>query len=380
MQLATPARMKRPRTSKANAWLTVALAPLMACSTPPSDASSPSSNDSGADSVSYAIDGASSLEAGVTDSAGLRDSVLTNADAATDAAVSGDAAGCSMGPLLVPSCGVLTGLASNAPGGVKGRETEIGHHVDLVHLYKVTFTDPFPTAADLTALGNDTALLVDWDTKSNGGTTPMSWSAIAGGASDSAIDAEAALLKAYAKPIMVALMHEMELANSGGAYGTPADFVSMWQHVVSRMRADGAGNVIWVWDMGGERATNATPYYPGGAYVDWIAWDPYNWGDCSRNPSGWRTFSQIVSQNYDYFTTTTPYDTKPLMLAEWGSIEQTGNANGKRDWFEAVPSEAAAFPQLKALVYFDYTGTCDWSVSSTPVALTGFEQMAAAGY
>jgi hypothetical protein len=287
---------------------------------------------------------------------------------------------CPIGSQLVPSCGVLTGLYSNAPGGVPARQTQVGHAFNLVHLYKVTFTDAFPTSTDLGQLGQDTALFIDWDTYTNGGTAPIRWSQIAAGAWNSTIDAEAARLRSYGRPIMVALMHEMELVNKNGAFGTSADFVAAWRTVVSRMRADGATNVVWVWDMGGESAANAVSYYPGNDVVDWIAWDPYNWGMCPRNPSGWHSFTQITSSNYSYFSTTAPYDARPLMLAEFGSVEQTGNVAGKQNWFTAVPSQAAAEPQIKALVYFDSTGACDWAPDSSAPSFRGFTAMTAAGF
>jgi hypothetical protein len=289
---------------------------------------------------------------------------------------------CAIGPKLVPSCGVLTGLYSDAAGGVPARQAQVGHAFNLVHLYKST-TDTFPTASDLQSLGADTALYVDWDTYYGGGgkaRNRIRWHDIASGYLNPTVDAEAAQLAAYGRPVMVSLMHDMELMNRNGGFGTPQDFVAAYRAVVERMRAHGATNVVWVWEMGGEQASNAVAYYPGSDVVDWIAWDPFNGGNCPAYPTGWSSFAQSTASNYSYFASTAPYDAKPLMLGEFGTVEQSGNPAGKESWFDAVAAQASAEPNLKALVYFDALSGCNWAVDSSAASLQGFASMTAAGY
>jgi hypothetical protein len=93
--------------------------------------------------------------------------------------------------------------------------------------------------------------------------------------------------------------------------------------------------------------------YPGDAYVDWIAWDPYN-----RN-TPWLSFSAMVTPFYDWLTDN-GYGGKPFMLAEYGVVEDPANPAAKADWFTAAGQSLTdgEFPNLKVVVsYFDHPDT-----------------------
>src|SRR5919198_1438905 len=55
---------------------------------------------------------------------------------------------------------------------------------------------------------------------------------------------------------------------------------------------------------------------------------------------------------------------KPLMLAEWGSVEDPAQPGRKAEWLRDGLDAARSWPQLRALSYFDAVGTCDWRLRS----------------
>ena len=85
-------------------------------------------------------------------------------------------------------------------------------------------------------------------------------------------------------------------ASSGN---TPEDYVSAWRHVVTIFRDAGATNVLWVWspnvDCGGRCPFEA--FYPGDAWVDWVALDGYNYGPINGNR--WMTMAETFGSSYD---------------------------------------------------------------------------------
>ncbi|HEY3240028.1 MAG TPA: glycosyl hydrolase, partial [Acidimicrobiia bacterium] len=91
----------------------------------------------------------------------------------------------------------------------------------------------------------------------------------------------------------------------GAAVGAnaPGDFVAMWRRVHTAFDAAGLGpsRLQWIWaanheDVGGFPAES---FFPGDAFVDWVAVDGYNWGT-SQSWSSWRspaeTFAPMVSR------------------------------------------------------------------------------------
>src|SRR5207302_7933319 len=96
--------------------------------------------------------------------------------------------------------------------------------------------------------------------------------------------------------------------------GEPADFIPAWRHVHDIFVHRGATNVIWVWcPVSGDFANGrAQSYYPGGAYVDWIASDGFSFWPVQNSPGGrWRSLEEIFSSFYAWGVT----KGKPLMIA-----------------------------------------------------------------
>lgn len=298
---------------------------------------------------------------------------------------------CSVSSELVPSCGVLWG--AHAPQGWASFESMVGRKLAIVHDY-TDWPSTFPSASEQSAASGDRIIYVDWTARDyKTGAPAATWAQIASGAQDSEINAEAAALKAFGKPIMVTFQAEPEKPSESN-YGTAADFVAAWQHIHNVFAVDGVTNVVWVWTVTGDVSAYGSSYsqwYPGDGYVDWIMWDPYNWDGCSGGTATWRSFSDIVSPMYNWLTENSglpgngDYLSKPWGLAEFGTVEGA-TPTAKQQWFEDAVTEAqSSFPNLKALVYFndfDQTNgrTCNWQVNTSADSLAGFEAAGDSSY
>jgi hypothetical protein len=295
-------------------------------------------------------------------------------------------ASCSVELSLAPSCGAWWGSALNStntalPATVAAREAASDRRLDIVHTYHRWY-DVFPTAAEQKLSASGHLLFLNWEPVDRAGTA-MSWAAIAAGKHDTEIKALGVRLAALKTPVLLSFSHEPE-ENYQAHGGSASAFVAAFRHVHDLVVAAGGTNVRWVWNtMGLADPVWRARYpslYPGNAYVDWIAWDPYNWGTCRSR--GWQSFSQIATPFYQYLQAS-GFGDKPFMLAEYGSVEQSpGTAGGsKAAWLDAVPGALAALPNLKALVYFDLPAppaNCDWQLSTSTGAEAAYRKAATA--
>lgn len=293
-------------------------------------------------------------------------------------AVSGSTTTCSVSANLVPSCGVWLGADRHKMTGqtwdqaIATHEREIGRSLNVVHNYH-RWDEAFPTSAESARAGRGQLLLLNWlTTRADGSSVP--WASIASGAEDSQVDATAARIKKLGLRVLLVFQHEPE--DKLGVNGTAADYAAAFRHVHDRFALDRVSNVRWVWDVMGLttsywQATYGT-LYPGDRYVDWVAWDPYNWASCRSRP--WQSFAQIVSPFYSWLFTA-GHGSKPFMLAEYGSIEDATSVTAKAEWFGAIPAALGSFPNLKALVYFDFPAppaSCTWSVDTSAAAQSAY--------
>lgn len=207
---------------------------------------------------------------------------------------------------------------------------------------------------------------------------PVSWARIAAGAEDATIVAQANAFKALNAPIVVGFNHEPENDNNG----TPAQFVAAFRHYVEVFRAQHATNVQFAWIMMANSfnrsAAEATSFYPGDAYIDWIAADGYNWGVCRNYP--WRSFAQAFA-GFRAFGAAHPG--KRLMIAEVGSEEDPANPARKAQWFTDAATTIAGWPQLRAVSYFNTNmgsqggqPNCHWLVTTSATTQAGWRRFA----
>ena len=200
---------------------------------------------------------------------------------------------CAVSSELVPSCGDWWGEAvpntgSDLSEAVAYAEIETGRRLDIVHTYH-RWTQDFPTVSEAALAHSGHILLINWQ-PTDEEDKPIAWRAIADGSQDQVISAEAIRLKALGTPVMVSFSHEPE-ANIDDE-GSASQFVAAYRRVHDVSVAAGATNVVWVWDVEGIATSHwfglYRRFWPGAQYVDWIAWDPYNFASCRNRP--WRSF------------------------------------------------------------------------------------------
>lgn len=131
-----------------------------------------------------------------------------------------------------------------------------------------------------------------------------SWRAVAAAGPGSATYTDiirwARTIKARSGPIMFAYHHEPE-GSLSRSYGTAADFIQAWRHVVTIFRAEGVRNVIYTLQLTGwafmtspSDSRYAAKWYPGDSYVDSIGSDAYNWGVCGEGRGRWVHFKTMA--------------------------------------------------------------------------------------
>jgi Glycosyl hydrolase family 26 len=287
--------------------------------------------------------------------------------------------------MLVPTCGVLWGAAPREDGdglvaATAAVEERAGRPLDLVHTYH-DFSGrgdngAFPTDEETALIESGHLLHFGWST-SRYGLEPdhVDWPAVAAGEHDALIDRQAERLVAMERRqpgirYFIDFDHEPDGRHE---HGRPADYVAAHRHVRERLERAGVAGAVWVWVMQND-VEEARVFYPGDDQVDWIGFDPYNWVDCDDHTDAWLSFEEMVDPTYVQLVEATWHEPKPLMLAEFGTVEGD-RATDKRDWLASVPAALGRFDDLAALQYFDnsvQTPGCEWGTDSSPMASDGF--------
>jgi beta-mannanase len=272
-----------------------------------------------------------------------------------------------LGGSMVPSSGALWGTSKFD----RNWEAQLGRKFDIVHFYH-QWTHEFPTAEERALAAEGRLLLINWK-------SPGSWPAVANGSQDAQITATANRLKAFGRKLFLVFHHEPE--NDIPATGQPADYARAFRRVVDTFNRVGADNVLFVWNMMGYVGGHGDIYptlYPGDEYVDWIAYDPYNWYGC-RSGSKPRSFAEITKPFYDWTAAHAPG--KPLMLAEYGLQEQPGGSPSKAAWFhDQLTQLKTARTRIKALVYFNNLHNCDWRITSSGASVAAYRDVGRDGF
>ncbi len=280
-------------------------------------------------------------------------------------------------PAVASAAPIALGVnADNAPGQLAPLTTYsalAGRAPALVMWYQ-QWSEPLYYSSQLpnvSAVG--AAPVITWDPTLNGIGIPLA--DIAAGRYDTYIKQAAQAAVAARRPIYIRFAHEMNLSGAPFGPGHPGDtaatFVAAWRHVVTVFRQQGATNVEWVFSPNVDCSGRCpfTAFYPGDAWVDWVALDGYNYSTVDNVP--WMTFDQIFGPSYAELTRLT---SKPVMIGETSSAALGGN---KAQWITQTLGELPArYPQVHALIWFDRVKETDWRVNSSASALAAWRAMA----
>jgi hypothetical protein len=277
---------------------------------------------------------------------------------------------CRTGAKLVPTCGVLWGVAPGAFTEQRGRpalaafEDKTQRHQDVYHAYHRGQKQLFPTREEIAIArekGKQRILFLNWKP------TGVTWARIAEGdrRTDAFLDRLAEHInKNYPEEFFFTVHHEAEdnVKEKPGSGYTAKDYAAMYRYVVRRLRAHGVDNVVTVLvHMAYVPHTTKSWFdrmYPGDDVVDWIGFDTYAYSDPGY---GHGDFAELLNRRMEsrpswpgfYNWAVTRHPDKPLMVAEWGVWSSKRNPGHKAEFYREVGRQIGRFPNIRAMVHFD---------------------------
>lgn len=165
--------------------------------------------------------------------------------------------------------------------------------------------------------------------------------------------------------------------------GDPMRLVRAWRHAHGIFHREGADNVEWVWAPNVVSVPDKTEndmhrYYPGDAFVDWIAVDGYNFGKHHDVWHQWQSFGNVFDAVLDDFKKR--YAHKPVMISEFGSAP--GRPGARAKWIREAHRNLIARPHVKAVVWFNYDKRREkepnWRIDADAESLRAFNETFAA--
>ena len=289
--------------------------------------------------------------------------VLAALALATAAAGSTQAQAASPSPPLTgsfaPAIGTLWGAFANESGGYPALEPKLGRKLAVIHKY-IPWTYASWAWGIAPIINSGHAVLLSW---SAANTTTAA--AIASGSQDAVIRNAAVQLKALGGKILLRPFFEFDQPVGHPRYiGSPAQVVAAWQRTYSIFQSVGVPNVRFVWSpMAFDFARGvAQQFWPGGAYVDWVGPDGYNFP--GRSFRDWQT---IFGAAYAFAVA----QGKPMMIPETASPVNDPRTPG---WIAQGAAWITAHPDVKSVNYFDSISPkgYDFRLSVNPQALAAY--------
>src|SRR5947207_2125780 len=123
--------------------------------------------------------------------------------------------------------------------------------------------------------------------------------AIVNGAYDGLILARAEAVRDLGTPVFLRWFWEMDGKKKADRIASPQSFINAWRHIHDLFVAREATNAVWVWcpNASAFDTGEATKFYPGPGYVDWLCADGYNFAP-NRPGDRWRSFEAIFGGFY----------------------------------------------------------------------------------
>jgi hypothetical protein len=230
-------------------------------------------------------------------------------------------------------------------------------------------------AGNAVSHGTTPLITLEFWNPANGLNQPsFSLRSISGGVHDAYLHQYARDAKAFGSEVWLRPLHEM----NGNWYpwggtvngNTPADFVPAWRHIKDIFTAEGATNVKFVWAPNSDGTPAGSPnaissYFPGDAYVDYLALDGYNFGTGAG--STWRTFAQVFDPGY---AAVTALSAKPLFIAETACSPVGGDKPAWiADMFASIPTR---YPRIVGVTWFNANKEHDWRLECSPACAAAF--------
>jgi beta-mannanase len=259
----------------------------------------------------------------------------------------------------------------------------------------IPFSQTQPTMDALNSKG--IKIVLTWaaqDAQVAGNTDPnYNYASIISGKHDAYIRQWAQSAAAWRNVFYLRLFHEM----NGNWYpwginvngNTPALSIQAWQHVYSIFKSAGATNVKFVWNPNARAPVwiDSNPlasFYPGDAYVSWLAMDGYNWGAYGEQTWGvpWYTFTQIFQPTYNELVSKVS-NSRPVMVAETASAPGSGPTD-KANWITQMQTDVPTlFPNIQAVSYYNTNnlpgGYWQYDQAGDTASMQAFAALAADG-
>ena len=261
--------------------------------------------------------------------------------------------------------------ASNVPASyaqVDAFATATEVKPDVVMYFSSWYT-PFKASFAQAAVQHGAVPLIQIEPRTEsktGVTKAVSLAPIAAGKYDAYLSSFSAQVRSFGRPVILSFGHEMNGSwyPWGHTKSSPASFIAAWRHVVTLFRELGAKNVTWLWtvniiDLRHNRIPSPAPWWPGGAFVNWVGIDGY-----------------YFKKNYEFAPLFGPtiarirgFTKDPILISETGAATDVGQPAKIANLFQGIHDYG-----LLGFVWFDSTDTTSFRIDNNPAARAAFRQ------